>query len=202
MADLTETDREKVDTRPDSTFYDQPRFVTHADDAFLARLTDLYADHLAPGDRVFDAMGSWVSHLPDVPLDHVLGHGLNEAELRENDAYDDWFTQSFNDDQSLPVPDDDRDAVVCALSVQYLQYPGTVFREFERVLAADGVVIVSFTNRMFPTKAIRAWREASMTERVELVSSYVEESGMDVVETVLERPGNDPFAAVVGRKRA
>lgn len=200
MPEFTDADRRKVDTRPDTAFYDQPRFVTHADDAFLARLTDLYADHLAAGDRVFDAMSSWVSHLPETTFDHVLGHGLNEAELRENDRLDDWFTQDLNADQSLPLPDADRDAVLCALSVQYLQYPEAVFCEFDRVVRPDGVVIVSFTNRMFPTKAIRAWREASMRERLGLVESYVESTpGLVVEERVLERPGNDPFAAVVAR---
>jgi len=27
-------------------------------------------------------MSSWVSFLPDIPLEYVVGHGLNEAELK------------------------------------------------------------------------------------------------------------------------
>lgn len=201
MTELTDADRSRQDTRPDERFYAQPRFTTHADDAVLARLTALYADLLDDGDRVFDAMGSWVSHLPDRTFDHVLGHGLNEAELAANEAYDEWFLQDFNADQSLPVPDADRDAVLCALSVQYLQYPTAVFREFGRILRPDGVLVVSFTNRMFPTKAIRAWREASMHERIDLVASYAEQvDGLTVERRVLEQSGREPFAAVVARR--
>jgi SAM-dependent methyltransferase len=199
---LSEPDREKVDTSPDPTFYDQPRFVTHVDDAFLDRLTALYADYLSPGDNVFDAMSSYVSHLPDEELGRVVGHGLNRAELAANDALDEWFVQSFNADQSLPLADGAFDAVLCAVSVQYLQYPETVFSEFRRVLAPGGVLVVSFSNRMFPTKAIRAWRARSMDERAALVGEYVSAAGLETVETVGEQPGPraDPFYAVVARR--
>jgi SAM-dependent methyltransferase len=196
---LDDADREKVDDSADERFYDQPRFVTHADDAFLARLTDLYADVLAPGDRVFDAMGSWVSHLPDREYERVVVHGLNAAELAENDAADEWFVRDLNHEQSLPLADDAFDAVLCALSVQYLQYPGRVFAEFARVLAPGGTLVVSFTNRLFPTKAVRAWRSAEMAGRVDLVRSYCEAGGISVTDIVRERPGADPFYAVVGR---
>ncbi|MDS0257810.1 class I SAM-dependent methyltransferase [Haloarcula sp. S1CR25-12] len=196
---LSERERSKLDSGDDDAFYDSPRFVTHADDAFLARLTELYADVLAPGDRVLDAMSSWVSHLPDYPFARVVGHGLNEAELAENDALTEWFVQDFNADQSLPLADDSVDAVLCALSVQYLQYPEAVFTEFARVLAPEGVLAVTFTNRMFPTKAVRAWRAASMDERAELVESYCRAAGLAVVDVVRERPGADPFYAVLAR---
>jgi ubiquinone/menaquinone biosynthesis C-methylase UbiE len=81
-----------------------------------------------------------------------VGHGLNAAELRENDRYDEWFRQDLNADQTLPLGDDSVDAVTCALSVQYLQYPAAVFREFARVLRPGGVVVVSFTNRMLEAR--------------------------------------------------
>ena len=194
---LSERERSKLDAGDDGAFYDSPRFVTHADDAFLARLTELYGVVLSPGDRVFDAMSSWVSHLPDYSFERVVGHGLNEAELAENDALTEWFVQDFNADQSLPLADDSVDAVLCALSVQYLQYPEAVFSEFARVLAPDGLVVVSFTNRMFPTKAVRAWRAASMDERTALVESYCRAAGLTVTDVVREQPGQDPFYAVV-----
>jgi len=196
---LSEHERSKLDSGDDDAFYDSPRFVTHADDAFLARLTELYASVLDPGDRVFDAMSSWVSHLPDQPYSQVVGHGLNEAELAENDRLDERFVQDFNSDQSLPLADDSVDAVLCALSVQYLQYPEAVFSAFARVLASGGVLVVTFTNRMFPTKAVRAWRAASMDERASLVDSYCRVAGLTVTDVVRERPGQDPFYAVIAR---
>lgn len=196
---LSEHDRSKLDSGADDAFYDSPRFVTHADDAFLARLTELYAAVLAPGDRVFDAMSSWVSHLPDYPFERVVGHGLNEAELAENDALTEWFVQDFNAEGSLPLADDSFDAVLCALSVQYLQYPEAVFSEFARVLAPGGALVVSFTDRMFPTKAVRAWRAASMDGRAELVESYCRAAGLTVSDVVREQPDRDPLYAVVAR---
>jgi SAM-dependent methyltransferase len=195
---LSERDRRKRDDRPDETFYAEPRFVTHADDAFLARLTELYDAVTDPGDRVLDAMSSWVSHLPDRPYARVAGHGLNEAELAANERLDEFVVRDLNRDPSLPFDDDAFDAALCALSVQYLQYPGAVFAEFARVLAPGGTIVVSFSNRMFPTKAVRAWRAASMDERAALVERYLDAGGFAVAERIAERPGGDPFYALVG----
>ena len=199
MGVLSDAERRKRDGTNDERFYDAPRYVTHADEAFCQRLTALYGDLFEPGDDVFDAMGSWISHFPETELGHVVGHGLNEAELAANDRYDDWFVQDFNSDRRLPLDSDAFDVVCCALSVQYLQYPAAVFAEFERVLRPDGALVVSFTNRMFPTKAIRAWRTASMAGRAELVSSYVRAGGMVVTDRIAEKGPGDPFYAVVGR---
>ncbi len=199
MEPLSEADRRKLDETDDRRFYDSPWYVTHADDAFLDRLTALYGDVFDPGDDVFDAMGSWVSHFPETELGRVVGHGLNEAELRANDRYDEWFVGDLNVEGTLPLADDAFDTVCCALSVQYLQHPEAVFAEFDRVRAPGGVVVVSFSNRMFPTKAIRAWREASMDERADLVASYLETGGMSVIERVTDVPSaGDPFYALVG----
>ena len=200
MAVLSDGDRRKIDTGDDGSFYDAPRYVTHASDSFLTQLTTLYDHHLTPGDRVFDAMGSWVSHLPEVELDHVVGHGLNAEELAANDRYDEWFVQNFNENQSLPLADNSFAVVCCALSVQYLQYPGAIVSEFERVLTDDGSLIISFTDRMFPTKAIQAWRVASMSERTELVRSYIRAGGMTVSEQITEDNAESPFYAVVGSR--
>jgi Methyltransferase domain. len=197
---LTTADRQKIDVTDDSEFYGSPRFVTHADDAFLSELTALYGSVADPGDRVFDAMSSWVSSLPDQAFERVVGHGLNEEELAANEQLDEWFLQDLNGDQSLPLETDGFDLVCCALSVQYLQYPGPVFAEFERVLDSGGAVVVSFTNRMFPTKAVRAWRSRTMDERATLVESYLAAGGLAETTVVTGRPGTDPFYAVVGRR--
>jgi SAM-dependent methyltransferase len=196
---LSTTERRKIDSSSDPEFYDSPRFVTHADDAFLSRLTELYASVADPGDRVFDAMSSWVSFLPDTSFERVVGHGLNEAELAANERLDGYFLQDFNSDQSLPLATDSFDLLCCALSVQYLQYPGAVFREFARVLDDGGALVVSFTNRMFPTKAVSGWRARTMDERAALVEQYVEAGGLSPERRLSETPGTDPFYAIVGR---
>ena len=198
---LSNPDRRKVDASDDSEFYRSPRFVTHADDPFLTRLTRLYASVVDPGDRVFDAMSSWRSFLPEQSFERVVGHGLNEAELDANNSLEEWFLQDFNSDQSLPLETDSFDLVCCALSVQYLQYPAKLFAEFGRVLDDGGAVVVSFTNRMFPTKAVRAWRKRTMDERADLVERYLAAGGLSPTRRVTEQPGSDPFYAVVGRAR-
>ena len=195
---LSETDRKKIDRGDDESFYRSPRFVTHADEPFCSRLTELYASVMAPGDRVFDAMSSWVSFFPPLSFDRVVGHGLNRAELRANEQLDAFFIQDFNTDQGLPLDDAQFDVVCCALSVQYLQYPGAICSEFERILAPGGTAVVSFTNRMFPTKAVRAWRMRSMDERAALVEEYLTAGGFTRTERVVDQPGGDPFYAVVG----
>ncbi|SIS15960.1 methyltransferase domain-containing protein [Natronorubrum thiooxidans] len=197
---LSDVDRQKIDTNDDTQFYESARFVTHADDAFMARLTTLYESEIMPGDRVFDAMSSWVSFLPDVPLECVVGHGLNEAELEANDCLDEYFLQDFNSDRTLPLEENSFDVVCCALSVQYLQYPGDVFSEFGRILTSDGSAIVSFTNRMFPTKAIRAWQTRSMDERAALVEEYFTAGGFGETDRIVAQPGTDPFYSVIGRQ--
>ena len=199
---LSKTDRRKLDSSPDDAFYESPRYVTHADDGFIDRLTKLYEATVPASGRAFDAMSSWVSHLPATDYRWVVGHGLNKAELEENDRLDEWFVQDLNADQNLPLADGAFDAVLCALSVQYLQYPGAVFSEFGRVLDDDGVLVVSFTNRMFPTKAVRAWRTASMAGREDLVRSYVDAAGgFESTRVVRDQPESDPFRAVVARRR-
>jgi len=199
---LSERDRQKIDSSDDEKFYESPRFVTHADDAFVSRLTELYGDVMAPGDRVFDAMSSWVSFLPPVSFDRVVGHGLNESELEANGQLDEFFVQNFNTDRALPVDDGAFDVVCCALSVQYLQYPGEIFSEFARILRTDGTAVMSFTNRMFPTKAVYAWRSRSMDERAALVEEYFAAGGFAEAERIVDQPGTDPFYSVVGRLSA
>jgi len=195
---LSEADREKIDTGDDESFYRSARFVTHADDDFLARLTELYASVMSPGDRVFDAMSSWVSFLPPLSFDRIVGHGLNRDELKANEQLDEFFVQDFNADQTLTLGDEQFDVVCCALSVQYLQYPGAIFSEFERILAPGGSVVVSFTNRMFPTKAVRVWRSRSMNERAALVEEYLATGGCSQTKRVVDNSGDDPFYVVIG----
>ncbi|RXK49345.1 class I SAM-dependent methyltransferase [Halorientalis pallida] len=201
---LSETDRQRLFDGDDERFYEQPRFVQHVDEPFRERLTALYRDRLSPDDDVLDLMSSWVSHLPpDLELGEVVGHGLNEAELDRNDRLDRWFRQNLNDDQTLPLESASVDAVLCAVSVQYLQYPGRVFTEVARVLRPGGVVVVSFSNRMFAQKAIRAWRSRSMDERAALVGTYLDSTDAFDDPTVHDavEPGRDPFYAVTALKR-
>jgi len=213
---LTPEHRSKLDLGNDSDFYDQPRFVTHVDDAFIDRLTQLYRDRLQPQTRILDLMSSWVSHLPDdLEFTHVEGHGMNAAELARNPRLDSYFVQNLNENPQLPLEDASFDAVLNAVSVQYLQYPEAIFSEICRILKPGGIAIVSFSNRMFFQKAIALWREGSEKSRVELVGRYfqaiegsdrpeaiVVESDLPEVFKLFGVGGGDPFYAVMATRRA
>ncbi|CAN6276048.1 unnamed protein product [Urochloa humidicola] len=212
--------RAKLDPRPDRDFYAFPRLVTHVDDGFIAALTDLYRERLRPGWDVLDLMSSWVSHLPpEVAFRRVVGHGLNAQELARNPRLDTFFVKDLNKDQELALETGSFDAVLCTVSVQYLQYPEKVFAEIFRVLKPGGVCIVSFSNRMFYEKAIGAWREGTAYSRVQLVTQYFQcvdgftqpevvrelpsaggsspASPLDAVMRLFGMAGSDPFYAVI-----
>lgn len=211
---LRPEERTKLDPTRDSDFYAFPRFVTHVDGGFLDRLTNLYRERLQPNTRVLDLMSSWVSHLPDeVEFARVEGHGMNEEELAKNPRLNHYFIQDLNANPKLPLEDEDFDAVLITVSVQYLQYPEAVFSELCRILKPNGIVIVSFSNRMFYQKAIAAWRDNTDLGRLELVKSYfrsvpgfgepeaiVHSSTIPSFLAMLGIAGADPFYAAIGRK--
>jgi SAM-dependent methyltransferase len=206
--------RTKQDPGNDNDFYDAPRFVTHVDAGFIDQLTQLFRQKLRPNTRILDLMSSWVSHLPDeIEFAHVEGHGMNREELAKNTRLDGYFVQNLNQNPKLPLNDADFDAVLITVSVQYLQYPEAVFAEIYRVLKPGGIVIVSFSNRMFWQKAIAIWRDNTEAGRVELVKKYFEAiSGYSTPEIVINQPpipsflqllgmtGGDPFYAVMATK--
>ena len=192
----------KADSSPDTRFYEQPRFVTHIDDAAIAAVTALYREVLPPGGAVLDLMSSWVSHLPpEVEYGMVIGHGMNAAELAANPRLARWFTQDLNADPTLPLEDASVDAVTVCVSVQYLQDPVAVFREVARVLRPGGVVAITFSNRCFPTKAVAIWQALGGEDQCRLVSLYLQRAGFAEVEARAPLRGDrsDPLWAVTGR---
>jgi SAM-dependent methyltransferase len=211
--------RIKLDETDDSLFYSFPRFVTHVDEGFIDQLTTLYRNRLKPQSRVLDLMSSWVSHLPnDIAFAHIEGHGMNAEELAKNSQLDHYFIQDLNQNPKLPLSDQDFDAVLICVSVQYLQYPEAIFSEIHRILKPGGISIVSFSNRMFYQKAIAAWREGTETSRVELVKGYFNsvqvnnlpgfnspkiistQSKIPLFMQMLGMGGSDPFYAVIASR--
>ena len=139
----------RLDESPDTDFYALPRLVTHIDDATIAALTALYRERIPAGARVLDLMSSWVSHLPaDVAYASVAGLGMNAEELAHNPRLDERVVHDLNVSPTLPWDDGLFDAVVNAVSIQYLVRPVEVFAEIRRVLRPGGLSIVATSHRM------------------------------------------------------
>ena len=154
--------------------------------------------------RVLDLMSSRHSHLPELVLE-VRGHGMNRAELDANPALARRFVQDLNLDPVLPLHDAVFDAVLCALSVQYLRHPVAAFREVARVVRPGGPFVVTFSNRCFPTKAIALWRMVGGAERARYVELAMAEAGLvgtQARELLPEDGVGDPLWAAVGRASA
>ncbi len=159
---LTDMHLGRVDETDDALFYQTPRLVTHIDEAACKALEGWYKDNLPSGLKILDLMSAWVSHLPgDVIYKRVCGLGMNSTELKENRQLTDWLTQDLNKNPILPFEDDEFDACIIAVSVQYLIKPLEVFSEMARVIKPGGLAAISFSNRMFPTKAVALWRAAA-----------------------------------------
>jgi SAM-dependent methyltransferase len=162
---------------------------------------------LAPGADELDMMSSWVSHLPDATalrLGRVVGLGMNAAELAANPRLAASDLQDLNEQPRLPYPDAAFDAVLCAVSIQYLTRPVEVFREVARVLRSGGRVAIATSPRCFPTKSIRAFQVLAPRERLAAIASYLAHAGGFAPAELVDRspPGADPLWIVTALKPA
>ena len=169
----------RTDEQQDTIFYDNPRFVQHIDDSAIDNVSAIYAELLSPGMKVLDLMSSWQSHLPEnLDLSEIVGLGLNEKELAENPRLTGYLVHDLNDNTALPFANSEFDAIICTVSIEYLVKPFEVFRELGRILKPGGLLIVTFSNRWFPPKAVRIWSQIHEFERVGLVTEYFLESSL------------------------
>ena len=146
---------ERTDDTDDASFYAVPRFVTHVDEGAIAMVGELY-EELGIRGEVLDLMGSWVSHFRVAPAGLTV-LGMNRDELAANPQASAWVVHDLNTDPTLPFATDAFDDAVCCVSVDYLTRPVEVFREVARVVRPGGRFLCTFSNRLFPTKAIRGW---------------------------------------------
>src|SRR3712207_2738033 len=102
---------------------------------------------------------------------------MNEEELRRNPRLDESMVQNLNTDLRLPFEDAEFDGAGICVSVDYLTRPVEVLREVGRVLEIGGPVVITFSNRCFPTKAVAVWHQLEDQGRMRLVESYLHEAG-------------------------
>jgi SAM-dependent methyltransferase len=192
----------KMDGEDDAAFYAVPRLVTHIDDIAIAALTQFYRERLPAGGRILDLMSSWVSHLPpEVAFAEVIGHGMNAEELAANPRLNRYFVQNLNCEPKLPLEDAVFDAITICVSIQYLEQPIAVMAECLRVLKPGREIVISFSNRCFPTKAVAIWQALSDEDHARLVGTYLQNAGFGDVAAHLLVDGraSDPMIAVTGR---
>jgi SAM-dependent methyltransferase len=193
----------RMDETPDGEFYRTPRLVTHIDDRAIAAVTQLYRELLPAGGEVLDLMSSWISHLPpEVEYGRAVGLGMNEEELRRNDRLDSYVVQNLNENPRLPFGDAEFDGCGICVSIDYLTRPVEVLREVGRVLKAGAPVVITFSNRCFPTKAVAVWHQLDDRGHMRLVEGYLHGTGSFDNVRGLDRSSrrmfSDPLYAVVG----
>ena len=180
----------RSDDSDDARFYEPARLVEHIDDAAIAAVGALY-DELEINGRVLDLMGSWISHFTVAPAELVV-LGMNPTELLANPLASSVLAHDLNAEPELPFADDRFDDVVCAVSVDYLIRPIEVFTQVHRIVKPGGRFVCTFSNRCFPTKAIRGWLLATDAQRCEIVSRYFALAGGFTPATIENRTGNTP----------
>ena len=196
----------REDESPDAMFYVEPRLLVHIDDYAIAAAGDLYAELLPANAALLDLMSSYKSHLPPALAPaRLVGVGMNEVELRNNDQLTEHLVTDLNRDPALPFGDGEFDGAVVTVSVQYMTQPVEIFREVGRVLKPGAPFIVTYSNRMFPTKAVRIWRALDDRERAALIGTYFRHAGCfgDVTaedRTAPDGPPHDPLFAVWARR--
>lgn len=204
MSERPEWANERQDERPDSEFYSIPRLVKHIDDRAIAEVTRLYREYLPPEGEVLDLMTSWVSHLPEeVRYARVSGLGMNEEELRANPRLDGYVIHDLNEHPTLPYPDDEFDAATICVSVDYLTRPVEALRDLGRVVRRGGPLVITFSNRCFPTKAVSEWLRRDDRGRMRLVEDYLRRAGgwheIHSMDRSPHHPFADPLYAIVAR---
>jgi len=197
---------QRMDESDDPLFYAFPRKVVHIDEPAIQAARQMIEATFAPNGVLLDLLSSWRSHLPPgFVKQKLVGLGLNAEEMADNPDLDEYVVQDVNADPRLPFADDSFDGAVITVSIQYLTHPVEIFSEVRRVLKDGAPFLVLFSNRMFPTKAVRVWQALHPEQRIQLIHAYFQAAGgyEDPLFTdASPQTGiTDPLYAMCARKR-
>ena len=192
------------DETPDEVFYQQPRFVTHIDTAAIDAVVQLYREFLPSDGNILDVMSSWISHFPpEIKYPQVVGLGMNKEELERNVQLDAYVVHNLNVITILPFEDHTFSGACICVSIDYLTRPVEVLEDLGRVMVSGAPLVITFSNRCFPTKAIAVWQMLDDRGHLDLVEKFLVETGLWTDIQKLDRspaPGrSDPLYAVIGR---
>ncbi|UCH26896.1 MAG: methyltransferase domain-containing protein [Trueperaceae bacterium] len=197
MSELPTEFFRRQDERPDKEFYRHPRLTSHLDAVASGKARALYDTVLPVGGHVLDLMASFHSHLPN-KFSSVTALGLNVEELNSNLFVTDRIIFDLNLQTQLPFETALFDGAVCTVRIQYMIRPYETFSEVARVLKPGAPFVVTFSNKMFPTKAVLAWRASDDAAHMRLVEDYfVNVSGFARVQKRYFLPvRGDPLYAI------
>lgn len=188
------------DPSPDDAFYSTPRLVAHLDQSCSQQIGELNKQLLPHDGRLLDLMSSWLSHLPEeFSSATIFGLGMNPHELEQNPMLTETLVHDLNQNPLLPYDDGTFDGIACTASIEYLVSPRQVFSELARILKPGAPLVITFSNRWFPPKAISIWGTSHEFERMGLVLEYFIDNG--AFENLhsyslcgLPRPTDDKYA--------
>jgi len=193
----------RADSNDDGWFYKVPRLVYHIDEPAVASLTQYYRSTIPPKSDILDICSSWVSHYPmEFPkiMNTITATGMSGIELKFNDQLNGYEASDLNVNPKLPYKDESFDVVTCVVSIDYLIEPIKVLQECHRVLRPGGKVIISQSNRCFPSKAIAMWLQMNDRQHLELINGYFQYAGgfqprkaYDITATLPDNGYRDPM---------
>ena len=119
-----------------------------------------------------------------------------------NPRLDGWVVHDLNAEPRLPFVEGTFDGATCCVSIDYLVQPVAVLRDLARVLRPGAPLVVTFSNRRFPTKVIALWEALDDAGHARLVEQYLREAGgWDAVIALDRSPGTgDPLWAIVAHR--
>lgn len=197
----------RSDQNDDGWFYKVPKLVYHIDEPAVAALTQYYRNNIPKKSDILDICSSWVSHYPlefTDTMGKICGTGMNGLELQFNDQFTGgYIARDLNLETKLPYSDASFDVVTCVVSIDYLIHPIEVLKEVHRVLRPGGKVIISQSNRCFPSKAIAMWLHMNDRQHLELINGYFQYAGsfeprkaFDITATLPDNGYRDPMFIV------
>jgi SAM-dependent methyltransferase len=193
----------RSDENDDADFYAVPRLVTHIDDGAIGAVGALYEELALHEGHVLDLMSSWISHFLTPPR-RLTVLGMNGPELDRNPQATARVVHDLNADPRLPFDDETFDSATCVVSIDYLTRPIEVLEDLARVVRPGGPVVITFSNRCFPTKAIRGWLMTDDATHCVIVERYLQLAGGWTAIGSQRRPtgrgGRDPLYAVMARR--
>jgi SAM-dependent methyltransferase len=216
---FADSDFRRLDSSPDSLFYAEPRLVEHIDvpaqkamEAFYRKFLDQVAAKRQKSQQqldILDCCSSWVSHLPSEctsgrRAERIAGLGMNAVELEANPQLTEWVVRDLNATPSLPYADKSFDAIVLALSIDYLISPVKIMQEASRVLREGGSIAVVISNRVFLSKCVGRWSGSDDIDHIIYVGACMHQApGLSPAKAYDLSPHpkrGDPLYAIVAAK--